>query len=34
MTQLQYECICLDIVETNQPGYVLRQQLADAFNNK
>ena len=29
MTQLpvQYECICLDIVETNQPVYVLQKSV-------
>ena len=27
MTQLQYEFICLDIVETNQPWYVLQKSV-------
>ena len=27
MTQLQYKCICLDIVETNQLGYVLQKSV-------
>ena len=27
MTQLQYKCICLDIIETNKPGCVLQKSV-------